>query len=141
MTISYGLPAVITEQTVFDRVCEHLIAQGRPAAGERHSCAYRGNDGSACAVGCLIPDDRYDEGMEGAGVGYTVLRRVPELTPVRHLLAELQRVHDSTALWNGKSAFTGHLGFDVPLLKGALRDVAERRRLVPPPIILDAVPA
>lgn len=31
-------------------------------------CRYRGEDGMMCAVGCLIPDDKYDPEMEGVGI-------------------------------------------------------------------------
>jgi hypothetical protein len=33
-----------------------------------NGCAYRGDDGDKCAVGCLIPDHLYDARFEGAGI-------------------------------------------------------------------------
>lgn len=63
-----------TNQEVFDRVATHLLKQGRKALAppsrsfEAPKCMYRleCEDGTVlrCAVGCLIPDDRYEERIE-----------------------------------------------------------------------------
>lgn len=45
-------------QELFDRVVTALILQGRPALNDG-ACAYRGEDGSKCAVGHLISDEVY----------------------------------------------------------------------------------
>ena len=50
------------EQEVFDRVARHLLTQRRKSMIERSAgpvCAFRGVDGTKCAIGCLIPD-QYD---------------------------------------------------------------------------------
>ncbi len=62
----------MTPQEIFDRVTEHLLAQGRACKSqEDSSCFYRMGP-LRCAVGCLIPDERYSpelEGFELDGVG------------------------------------------------------------------------
>ena len=63
-----GLTHQEQAQAIFDRVITHLKAQGHPAQEEDGSCAYRAEDGSACAVGCLIPDEDYNICFESKSV-------------------------------------------------------------------------
>lgn len=64
----------MSKQEIFDRVAKHLIEQDEPSAyGEDVPvCRYRltSPDGKqlSCAIGCLIPDDEYDERLEGYGL-------------------------------------------------------------------------
>jgi hypothetical protein len=62
-------------QEIFDKVTEHLLTQKKKAErpnpyypDSKPHCAYRGSDGTSCAVGCLIPDEHYTADMEGGGV-------------------------------------------------------------------------
>jgi len=55
-------------QEIFDTVVFHLLAQQAKAEDADGSCLYRGADGKKCAIGCLIPDDRYNDAMEGKGL-------------------------------------------------------------------------
>ncbi len=56
----------MTNQEIFNKVLAHLRTQGRASTSNTNmSCLYRGPDGDKCAVGCLIPDDKYDPAMEG----------------------------------------------------------------------------
>ena len=92
-----------TLQHVFDAVATHLLSQPGPAMSSTGTCRYRAPDGRMCAVGCLIPDDRYDPGIEG----YTVFENqnvwdalpphIHEIRNVHSLLSDLQSVHDSRA--------------------------------------------
>ncbi len=110
-----------TLQQIFDAVATHLLSQPGPAMAPAGTCRYRTSDGRMCAVGCLIPDDRYDPGIEG----YTVLENqsvwdalpphIHEIRNVRSLLSDLQSVHDSRAnhaldgdqyIWNRPSLIT-----------------------------------
>lgn len=95
-------------QQTFETVARHLFAQGkrsmRPAPDEG-TCAYRGEDGCKCAIGVLIPDDQYTEGMEYNTVfGLEVYwSQMPEWMRSREgiLLAKrLQEAHDQTAGWD-----------------------------------------
>ncbi len=61
----------MNDQDIFDTVSKHLLTQGKKSvmnptgeAGDA-DCAYRGVGGLKCAIGCLIPDDRYHAGLEG----------------------------------------------------------------------------
>ena len=87
----------MTEQEVFDTVAKHLLAQGaRSKSGGE--CAYRGDGGLKCAVGCLIADSDYVKDMEGLIV-HDLLEHysAPSLEPIRQhkpLLLRLQHLHD-----------------------------------------------
>lgn len=51
---------------VFERVSSHLLIQNRRAGSMVASCMYRvPNTSLRCAVGCLIPDDKYSSDFEG----------------------------------------------------------------------------
>lgn len=52
-------------QEAFDTMVNHLRKQGKPALKNGDWCAYRGAEGTKCAVGVLIPDEAYDLGFEG----------------------------------------------------------------------------
>ena len=47
----------LSNQEIFDKVVTHLRQQGRPAIdpGTKH-CQYRVEDGTKCAVGCLLDE-------------------------------------------------------------------------------------
>ena len=59
----------MTGQEIFDSVLAHLRKQGDASLNASGKCAYRGEGGTACAVGCLIPDELYDPRIENWGVG------------------------------------------------------------------------
>lgn len=59
----------MTGQEIFDTVLAHLRKQGKASLNARGKCAYRGEGGTACAVGCLITDELYDPRIENWGVG------------------------------------------------------------------------
>ena len=94
------------DQTIFDRVAAHLLAQGRPSLSDIRlgACAYRGEDGLRCAVGCLIDDAHYREDTEGHSVQHRdVVQAVKNSLGLQHLaprtadlLGDLQHLHDLT---------------------------------------------
>jgi hypothetical protein len=99
-----------TMQEEFDAVVEHLFKQGRRSMNGRH-CAYRGEEGTSCAVGCRIPDDYYDSvidhgtSMTTTGLS-TVLQRYPEHFPpevhaYHEMFRKLQDVHDMAITHSG----------------------------------------
>ena len=49
---------------IFKQAYAHIMQQGPSIHAA--SCKYRNFDGKSCAVGYFIPDEYYDEGMEGA---------------------------------------------------------------------------
>jgi hypothetical protein len=77
-----------TIQETFDFVITHLRKQGKRATqGGGKECAYRGDDGTSCAIGCLIPDNIYDPEIEGRGFcGLCISNKVQALAD--YLLAE-----------------------------------------------------
>ena len=58
----------MTDQTMFDTVVAHLLTQNKRSMDYEGTCRYRSDDGTKCAIGCLISDDMYEEGLEGNGV-------------------------------------------------------------------------
>lgn len=101
---------LLTDQEVFDKVARHLLTQGcRSISG---GCAYRGEGGRKCAIGCLIEDNLYDPDFEGVAVNVfppgkeycryktaLALRTVlaNNVTDNFNLLSRLQQVHDQSS--------------------------------------------
>ncbi len=94
---------------IFVKVKNHLLAQNqRSVTAGDGLCAYRGDNGLMCAVGCLIPDDHYDPKFEGTYVLSNQLRPVlkalgildgaqydtAEYEKSADLLERLQSLHD-----------------------------------------------
>ena len=94
-------------QEVFDKVATHLLKQGsrsRSKSEGQVGCAYRGDDGKMCAVGCLLKDDQYtpelegkvsreyavEKALEGSGINMT--------RAMRRMLQELQSCHDNAPI-------------------------------------------
>lgn len=100
----------MNRQESFNHICRNLIAATRPSVYfdndlEETRCQYRGDCGTKCAVGWLIPDEYYTPSMEGKGVvrllaSHPELRwGVPLLQPwYTGELEVLQRIHDAAAL-------------------------------------------
>lgn len=90
---------MVTQQEIFTRVASHLLAQNRRSFLHGR-CAYRGDNGDMCAVGCLITDEAYTPNLEGCTVGKASVIRALEASgiSVEHtgFLAELQEFHDNT---------------------------------------------
>lgn len=107
-------------QEIFDKVATHLFTQGVMSHSDAmDDCLYRGPNGTMCAVGCLIPDDKYTYDMEHKSVFY--LGKVyPELFHKRNipLLDALQNIHDDRVSW-----------FSTDRMKAKLKSVAKRFRL------------
>lgn len=96
-----------TNQAIFDRVATHLLTQGRRSKkfnkdSSETVCLYRGPKGTSCAVGCLIDDEAYTPDLENHvahhfGVKAALRKSGVDVShwTTLHLLAALQRVHDS----------------------------------------------
>ena len=91
-----------------------------------YQCAYRGYDGTKCAVGCLIPDDVYSPFMEN---------KTPKTDNVRLaigwdedfalFLSDAQhQLHDS--LWSG---IDGDMEFDMNKFEDSARRFAAKHEL------------
>lgn len=89
----------MTAQEILNKVVAHMREQGRQSntAGPGSSCRYRSPDGARCAVGCLIPDDIYNPGIEGRSVNSAAVQMLlMDLGLQQHksLLISLQGAHD-----------------------------------------------
>ena len=88
-------------QAMFDKVVRHLRKQGQKATDDQ-SCLYRKvtEEGKVlkCAVGCLIPESKYDPKMERSGldtIREQFPKALPKLTEYQFgILKDLQCVHD-----------------------------------------------
>lgn len=84
-----------------ETVRAHLLKQGEQAISGA-GCRYRTAGGTkSCAVGCLIPQELYHDGIEGRAVD-AVLDENPEIRKALgagtgkdySLLEEMQKIHD-----------------------------------------------
>lgn len=103
----------MTPQEIFDTVATHLFTQGKRAMDPNTDrCAYRTPDGKKCAIGCLIPDELYDQGMEGYSVSCLVDAKflLPSFFNRNlRLLSSLQSVHDGIGCWSSKESLRAEL--------------------------------
>lgn len=88
-------------QEIFEAVVNHMITMGHRAGYTTEEgkfiCRYRTNHGDKCVAGMFIPDELYQESMEGLSIVH-VLLDTPELPKWMHehrvLLGRLQLIHD-----------------------------------------------
>ena len=116
----------MTQQEAFNKVSRHLLTQNKRAEFKGFGCVYRGDGGTKCAIGCLIPNKYYRDEMDndGDGIGDSInveelLYKYPNLPlRFRHLptpfLEELQDIHD---------------GVDVKKWKDELKKFGYRHKL------------
>jgi hypothetical protein len=97
----------VTKQEYYDLLVASAYDGTFPSTAGSHinQCVYRGEGRKRCAVGLLIPDDRYDKAYEGL-LATTVFDGgladlIPEGLSIEDL-REVQKAHDATA--------TNHLG-------------------------------
>lgn len=90
----------MNKQETYDRVCSHLLTQRARSvvAMLNGPCAYRGEGGLTCAIGCLIEDKYYHSDLEGGNVFNPDVRSALKNSGVNleheSLLASLQTIHD-----------------------------------------------
>ena len=94
----------MTKQEIYTKVRNHLLAQGaKSKTVATGNCAYRGDHGGMCAIGCLIPDSKYTPDIEGYRVtsprvqetlGLPTENRTQEDYENVRFLRELQDIHD-----------------------------------------------
>jgi hypothetical protein len=95
----------MNKQDAFNTVCEHLMKQGEKARDsgntDWNNCVYRAPDGKKCAVGCLIPDDKYSDMMEGLSA-WDLIGQYPwfcqEFGSMGDMLRDLQAIHDTQSV-------------------------------------------
>jgi hypothetical protein len=127
-------------QDILDVCAAHLMAQARPSLlpsrlGE-HVCAYRGEDGTRCAVGVFIPDALYSPDLEGFDAEHVLLacglisEREQRGSDRLDLLGHLQTLHDGAILHADDPALVRRLW------ARGLRRIAEEFDLCVPPAVL-----
>jgi hypothetical protein len=99
----------MNKQEIFDTVVNHLAAQqqrsmahvvvhdGTAEGNKMYTCAYRGEFGMMCAVGCLIKDEDYNPKMETHRINVLAAKGLLPQYLMHHtaLLEALQYAHDS----------------------------------------------
>lgn len=89
----------MTNQELYNRVKTHLLAQNDKALDHLAQCAYYAADGKKCAIGCLIPTDKYDPRFENKslcsfGWGDDILAAAGLTSDQKYLAKRLQNIHD-----------------------------------------------
>jgi len=96
----------MNKQEIFTTVKNHLLTQNKQCLDETGVCSYRANYGTKCAVGCLIPDDRYSPSIEGNHIHEESVRdAIPifdyvdcgveaHLNDMVNFCSDLQDIHD-----------------------------------------------
>lgn len=88
------------QQEMFDRVARHLLTQKAQSLNEWGKCAYRGEEGRMCAIGALMPDDKYKPEFDLLGGQSAGCPKIMEACGYglyeRDLAVALQVVHDDT---------------------------------------------
>ncbi len=122
-----------TMQQEFDAVVAHLFTQGRPAR-DRNTCRYRAGELS-CAVGCRIPDEAYDVGMDDAAYGsggdtgvFNLIKAYASVIPEEIIeypsfFKAMQVIHDFAKLESDRT-------FDLAALTIRLMSVADDYKLI-----------
>jgi hypothetical protein len=87
-----------TDEGVFEFVKQHLITQGEKSSSST-SCYYRNSSELSCAIGCLIEDQFYNDGLEFHNgddplVIEAVKKSLPNWVINKDMLLSLQSVHD-----------------------------------------------
>jgi hypothetical protein len=92
----------MTKQEYYDLLVKTSLEGGFPARESWHTgCKYRTTDGKKCAVGLLIPDEKYSYDVERQGTVIGLSAVYPDLVNsilpenmIWEHLREIQKVHD-----------------------------------------------
>lgn len=95
----------LSKQEIFNKAYRGLESQGFQRSARRDRCLYRGPDGLKCAVGWLIPDEKYEGRIEMYVLNINELEFMEYLTPILGpltpedviFLRHLQSAHDQPA--------------------------------------------
>lgn len=91
----------LTLQEIYDKVKKHLLEQNVRSMWNSSECAYRGQNGTKCAAGCLIKDEYYHPSFESKNALETNVAASLANSGVdmfneadRSLVTSLQNIHD-----------------------------------------------
>ena len=89
-----------SKQEIFIFVLESLKAQGKQAIGPNGHCRLRGEDGTKCALGFLIPDAEYSPEFDTAHfLQFEKVQDFPEICENYDLMHRLVSLHDTDYNW------------------------------------------
>ena len=118
----------MNSQKIFYKVCNNLIAQRKPCRSKHSAwCIYRYSKNVKCAVGWLIPDDKYKNTTENLNISQLVQSISYMKNMNKDLLRDMQIVHDS-APWSNlqdPQVFIDHI-------KVGMKKVAVKHNLTTP---------
>lgn len=111
--ITKQFPETMMQQEIFEEIVTFLLNQNRKSIkldSYDRKCLYRGDENTACAVGCLIRDDEYKKEMDDSqftSIYFLItLKLLPKrLIPHIDLLTEIQSIHDSTEPFEWRDKF------------------------------------
>jgi len=101
-------------QCIFNYVVNHLRFQGKKSERFKYKntkyCYYRGDNGTSCAIGCLISDEEYKPEIEELSINkiyfiFNDLKTIEWFHSNENLLFSLQRVHDHYPIENWEWEF------------------------------------
>lgn len=110
-------------QKAFDTALNGLRNQGRRSLGGI-GCRYRGKGGAKCAIGFLIPDDRYSEDIEGKSADHDIIIEAVDAS-----------FDDGSFLWGLQRDLHDMLLDDLGGLEGAAREFAREWGLQYTPLV------
>ena len=103
-------------EAIFAKVEKHLITQNAKSVNKDGDCGYRNHLGQSCAIGCLIPANRYYKELEGNLLRddenvQDALKHVIGVNPKKrhmkiNLLMDLMNVHDDSYVADWKHELT-----------------------------------
>lgn len=92
---------MLTNQEIFNKAINGLMAQGAPSVDAEGHCLYRGPNGLKCGAGQLIDDEFYSPKFEGECSDSGMLLLALEASGVpktaSELVAAVQSAHDSSS--------------------------------------------
>lgn len=91
----------MTDEEVYQKIRTHLLDQRKLSTDDTGSCRYRNEDGTKCAVGCLISEEHYGVYLEGVGVDDITAPGFDRR--LLRILIKLQYIHDCVPVssWSG----------------------------------------
>lgn len=113
----------MTNQEAFDRMLLHLkemkhrsVVVEMRVGYKVDRCAYRGNGGDKCVIGCLIPDELYERGIERKGIDSLLFDKSDRFPQIKELfrgvssslLSDMQGVHDNPDNWDEDGLLWSH---------------------------------
>jgi hypothetical protein len=131
ITLTNFMKGRVKASTVLDHIEKKLIEQGCQSKNAHGNCTYRGENGTKCGIGHIIPDSSYVTAMDDpdgednsvAGIIEKFNKRL-NLDGVTieneklSMLADIQNLHDGANSYNGgKSEFIRKIKNGFTLLR------------------------